>query len=398
MLVGYARVSTRDQTPELQIGALRGAGCEKIFTETSSGAARNRPELAAALDYLRADDTLVVWKLDRLARSLRTLVRTIDDLAARNIGFRSLTETIDTTSPTGRLVFHIFSSLAEFERELTRERTLAGLEAARARGHHPGRPAKLGPKELQQAQALLRDPAIRVSDIAARLNVAPSTLYRHLPAARTQARIHHPNPVSDNDRALLLDYLTTPPDLDDPDDTVPASLSETIGHFVLHSRSHMPEQIRTSSSWRAALAAALPTDRARDPQRYTLLKEWLFHKVLPRCQPIADAKGRGPSWSAMLEEPGFHRCRETMHAIDGRGPENYDPACYALSHAAQAAAELFPEPPHAAPGHRIGSGQVADVLQHVVDALVAGGHAETEPAAWTLLEPAELIRRLIDAK
>ena len=136
MLVGYARVSTQDQKPELQLDALRKAGCERIFSDKASGAQRDRPELSAALSYMRdgAGDVLVVWKLDRLARSLKQLIETVEDLGTRGIGFRSLTEAIDTTSAGGRLTFHIFGAMAEFERSIIRERTRAGLDAARARG------------------------------------------------------------------------------------------------------------------------------------------------------------------------------------------------------------------------------------------------------------------------
>src|SRR5690606_14463326 len=133
MLIGYARVSTQDQNPELQHDALTQAGCEKIFTEKVSGAKRERPELQAALQYMRPGDMLVVWKLDRLARSLKQLIETVEELEQHQIGFRSLTEAIDTTSPGGRLIFHIFAALAEFERSMIRERTTAGLAAARAR-------------------------------------------------------------------------------------------------------------------------------------------------------------------------------------------------------------------------------------------------------------------------
>ena len=185
MLVGYARVSTLDQNPALQINALKSAGCERIFTEKASGAQRDRPELSAALDYIRAGDTLVVWKLDRLARSMRQLIETVEDLQARGIELRSLTESIDTATPGGRLVFHIFGALAEFERAVIRERTSAGLQAARERGKKGGRPRTLGPKDLAAAKALLADPAIRVEDVAARLKVSPATLYRHLPGGRS---------------------------------------------------------------------------------------------------------------------------------------------------------------------------------------------------------------------
>lgn len=187
MLVGYARVSTQDQKPELQLDALVAAGCERIFVEKASGAQRERPELKASLDFLRsgAGDVLVVWKLDRLARSLSQLIHTVEDLEKRGVAFRSLTEAIDTTSAPGRLVFHIFGAIAEFERSIIKERTRAGLNAARARGRKGGRPPALTPKDIQQAKALLRDPDITMNEVAARLNVAPSTLFRHLPGGRS---------------------------------------------------------------------------------------------------------------------------------------------------------------------------------------------------------------------
>jgi DNA invertase Pin-like site-specific DNA recombinase len=169
MLVGYTRVSTLDQKPALQIDALKATGCARIFTEKASGAQRERPELKVALDYIREGDTLVVWKLDRLARSLRQLIETVEDLQSRGIELRSLTERIDTATPGGRLIFHIFGALAEFERAVIRERTSAGLQAARERGKKEGRPRTLGPKDLAAAKAMLADPAIRVEDVAARL-------------------------------------------------------------------------------------------------------------------------------------------------------------------------------------------------------------------------------------
>lgn len=188
MLVGYARVSTQDQKPELQLDALRHAGCERIFEEKASGAQRERPELKAALDYVREGDTLVVWKLDRLARSLKQLIETVEALEERNIGFRSLTENIDTTTPGGRLVFHIFGALAEFERSIIRERTSAGLAAARARGKVGGRPPALRESDITAAKAMLADQCIPVKDIAQRLGVSVSTLYKHVPAARASCR------------------------------------------------------------------------------------------------------------------------------------------------------------------------------------------------------------------
>jgi DNA invertase Pin-like site-specific DNA recombinase len=185
MLVGYARVSTQDQTPHLQLDALKSTGCEKVFEEKASGAKRDRPELIAALGFMRAGDTLVVWKLDRLARSLKQLMETVEDLSARGIGFRSLTEAIDTTTSGGRLVFHIFGALAEFERGIIRERTTAGLDAARARGRTGGRPRSLDDNDLAVARTLLKDGTLTVAEVADRLGVAPSTLYAHLPRPRS---------------------------------------------------------------------------------------------------------------------------------------------------------------------------------------------------------------------
>jgi DNA invertase Pin-like site-specific DNA recombinase len=184
MLIGYARVSTQDQNPQLQQDALEEAGCEKVFTEKASGSQRDRPELKAALDYMRPGDSLVVWKLDRLARSLKQLIETVEELEQRDIGFRSLTEAIDTTTTSGKLVFHIFAALAEFERSIIRERTLAGLKAARERGRLGGRPRSLTDDDLSAAKALLGDPDITVEQVAERLGVAASTLYRYLPGGR----------------------------------------------------------------------------------------------------------------------------------------------------------------------------------------------------------------------
>src|SRR5256884_9466727 len=139
-LIGYARVSTQDQNLHLQKDALTKAGCEKIFTDTISGSTQERKGLDEALSFLRSGDTLVVWKLDRLGRTMKHLIDTVTQLKDKGIGFKSLTENIDTTTPGGKLIFHVFGSLAEFERDLIRERTQAGLLAARARGRNGGRP------------------------------------------------------------------------------------------------------------------------------------------------------------------------------------------------------------------------------------------------------------------
>lgn len=183
-IVGYARVSTADQTPDLQIDALKSAGAQRIFIETASGAKTDRPQLAAALDYLRPGDTLAVWKLDRLARSIRQLIDTIDALDRADCGFRSLTEAIDTTTPTGKLVFHIFSALTEFERSIIRERTLAGLASARARGRRGGRPRRMSDSMIVAAKAMIKDGSLTIREIAEQLGVSDGTLYRHIPHPR----------------------------------------------------------------------------------------------------------------------------------------------------------------------------------------------------------------------
>jgi len=184
MLVGYARVSTSDQDPALQFDALEQAGCDRVYTETASGAQRDRPELKAALDYMRSGDTLVVWRLDRLARSMKQLIETVEDLEGREVGFRSLTESIDTNTSGGKLVFHIFGALVEFERSIIQERTRAGLAAARARGRTGGRPPVLDEKDKAAGLALLRDPSIPVKEVARRLGISVAALYHHFPGGR----------------------------------------------------------------------------------------------------------------------------------------------------------------------------------------------------------------------
>ena len=183
-LIGYARVSTVDQNLALQRDALNEAGCGKIFTEQMSGAVRERPGLHDALAYARSGDTLVVWKLDRLARSMKQLIETVENLRVRNIGFRSLTEQLDTTTAQGLLVFHMFGALAEFERSLIRERTRASIDAAKRLGRTVGHPPKLTEDDLEATRALLANPDTGVTQIAARPGVSPATLYRYIPAAR----------------------------------------------------------------------------------------------------------------------------------------------------------------------------------------------------------------------
>src|SRR5439155_5551911 len=180
MLIGYARVSTQDQTLNLQKDALEKLGCNKIFTDTASGAKAERNGLEEALEYVREGDSLVVWKLDRLGRSLKHLIETITTLNKRNIGFKSITENIDTTTSGGKLIFHIFGALAEFERDIIRERTNAGLAAARARGKLGGRPKALSPEKIKLARKLYADTSTSVAEICKMLGISRHTLQRYV--------------------------------------------------------------------------------------------------------------------------------------------------------------------------------------------------------------------------
>jgi DNA invertase Pin-like site-specific DNA recombinase len=188
MLIGYARVSTQDQTINLQKDALEKIGCSKIFTDVISGAKEERKGLREAIEYVREGDTLVVWRLDRLGRSLKHLIETITKLNNRKIGFKSITENIDTTTSGGKLVFHIFGALAEFERDIIRERTNAGLQAARARGRLGGRPKAKSldtQKKIQMAQSLYDNRNNTIEEICKTLNVSRATLYRYIQTEKT---------------------------------------------------------------------------------------------------------------------------------------------------------------------------------------------------------------------
>jgi len=189
--LGYARVSTAEQTAALQEDALRAAGCLRIWSDTASGTRTDRPQLVAVFDQLRAGDTLVVW----LGRSLPHLIETIGELQARGVGFKSVQENIDTTTPGGRLVFHVFGALASFERELIQERTLAGLAAARERGRLGGRPTALSPAKLKQARKMIEEKT-PVTEVAQVLGVSRATLYRRVPElgeARTRPVMNEPD-------------------------------------------------------------------------------------------------------------------------------------------------------------------------------------------------------------
>ncbi len=184
MLIGYARVSKTEQHLELQLDALNKAGCEQIYTDKITGSKTERKGLEDALSHLREGDTLVVWRLDRLGRSLKHLIDTLKGFHEKGIEFKSLTENIDTSTPTGMLMFHLIGALAEFERNLIRERTNAGLEAARARGHKGGRPKKGETETKRMARKLYEDKTITIKDICKSLRISKATLYRYVHANR----------------------------------------------------------------------------------------------------------------------------------------------------------------------------------------------------------------------
>ena len=186
-LIGYARVSTAEQDTALQTDALHKAGCERIFDDTVSGAKADRLGLTAALEFLRDGDVLVVWRLDRLGRSLPHLIEVVSTLKARGVGFQSLTENIDTTTPGGRLIFHVFGALGQFERDLIRDRTKAGLAAAAARGRKGGRKPVVTDEKLKRARRHLAN-GLNVREAAARIKVSKTALYAALKASQ-------PNPL-----------------------------------------------------------------------------------------------------------------------------------------------------------------------------------------------------------
>ncbi len=180
MKIGYARISTADQNLELQTDALQKTGCEKIFTDQAGGAKDDRKGLIDAIEFCRKGDSLIVWKLDRLGRSLKHLIETINLLHEKKVGFVSLQENIDTTTSGGKLVFHVFGALAEFERELIRERTNAGLASARQRGRLGGRPKAMTGKQVKLAKSLLKDPQTTIKEVCQTLQISKTTLYRYL--------------------------------------------------------------------------------------------------------------------------------------------------------------------------------------------------------------------------
>jgi DNA invertase Pin-like site-specific DNA recombinase len=180
MNIGYARVSTQDQNLDLQNDALKAAGCENIYTDKMSGAKTERPGLEKIMSFIRKGDTLVVWKLDRLGRSLTHLIKVMTLFNERGVYFKSVQESLDTSTPGGKLIFHVFGALAEFERDIIRERTMAGLAAARARGRVGGRPRKLSKKQVTLAKKLMNDINIPIAEICETLRISKATLYRYV--------------------------------------------------------------------------------------------------------------------------------------------------------------------------------------------------------------------------
>ena len=198
MLIGYARVSTMDQNPALQMDTLRAVGCEKIYTEKASGSHRERPQLKAALDYLREGDTLVVWKLSRLARSLTQVIKTAADIGERGVGLKVLTQNIDTSTAEGRLFFHMTAAFDEFQRELIVENTRAGLKATAKRGRRGGRPKAMNEQTIKHAEAMLKDTENYpfTGDVIEQLQIGRTAFYRYFPTDRIkQLRAEHTDSV-----------------------------------------------------------------------------------------------------------------------------------------------------------------------------------------------------------
>ena len=393
MLVGYACVFAHDRDRESQIGALRDAGCEQIFSDRPPGARGHRPELAAALDYMRPCDTLVVWKLDRLANSLRQLVETVEAIEAARVGFRSLTETIDTAAPGGSLVFNMFAALAGFERSNARERALAGLDAARVQGRTGGRPAKFGPPERAAAEVMLADPENRISDVAAGLGVSVSTLYRHFPGARTHSLLNRFEPLAAEDRDLMVRYLTN---LGTVGDAVPRPMSAVIGRFVLETRWSIPEDLRHTTKWRKGLHAAVTTGRNHEPQRLSMLLDWLWTAALPLCQPVAGRWGCGGHWREMVSRRTVETCREAARALDEAGGRD----SRAASQAALAAHSMFRAlnelaiRPHS---HELAASHIADAASRAVTASTYARPDRAVLLAWRRIKVLNLLQRLVEA-
>ena len=393
MLVGYACDFANERDCEVQIGALRDAGCEQIFSDRPPGARGDHPELAAALEYMRPGDTLVVWKLDRLANSLRQLVETVEAIEAARVGFRSLTEKIDTAAPGVSLVFDVLAALAGFERSIVRERALAGLDAARVQGRTGGRPAKFGPPERAAAEVMLADPENRISDVAAGLGVSVSTLYRHFPGARTQSRLNRFEPLAAEDRDLMVRYLTNRGTVGD---AVPRPMSAVIGRFVLETRWSIPDDLRHTTKWRKCLLAAVTTGRNHEPQRLSMLLDRLWIAALPLCQPVADRWGCSGYWREMDSRRTMEACCEAARALDEAGGHG----SRAASEAALAADSIFKVlnelaiRPHS---HELAAAYIADAASHAVTASTCDRPDRAVLLVWRRIKVLNLLQRLVEA-
>ncbi|PZV07304.1 MAG: resolvase [Leptolyngbya sp.] len=285
MLIGYERVSTDDQNLALQHDALQVAGCDKIFSDKMSGVKADRPGLQQALNYVRPGDTLVVWRLDRLGRSLKDLIALVEDLERRQIGFRSLQESIDTTTSGGKLIFHVFGALAEFERNLIRERTQAGLQAARARGRTGGRRQKLTPEQIAIGRSLASDPNRTVTSICEHLEISRPTFYRYIspkgelaPTTKT-TQVHLWLRVENNNKFVRRKH----------------KVRETIERMCL-SRYGMQKQHK--DSWEYELTIVYQDDQDLDKQIENLLDEMHCQADLEDCFIEADMTEMGTerSW------------------------------------------------------------------------------------------------------
>lgn len=257
MLIGYARISTIDQNLDLQRDALKKAGCRKVFTDVASGANVERPGLTEAVAFAREGDTLVVWKLDRFGRSLAHLIQGVSELRDRKIGFCSLQENIDTTTSGGKLIFHVFGALAEFERDIIRERTMAGLAAARARGRLGGRRPVLNAKKIALAKSLYKDQSNSPSEIAETLSVSRSTLYRYLSPAkyRTRAAATNPTPAAVNPTPAVATKPT------------PAKKRKTAPPSKQSARSQRTARGRPATKGRPATIKGWPATKGRPAAR-----------------------------------------------------------------------------------------------------------------------------------
>jgi len=299
MLIGYERVSTDDQNLSLQHDALKAAGCDRIFADKLSGVKADRPGLKEAFDYVRPGDTLVVWRLDRLGRSLKDLIALVEELEGRGIGLRSLQEHLDTTTSGGMLIFHLFGALAEFERNVIRERTQAGLQAARARGRKGGRRHKLTPEQIAIGRSLAADPTRSVSSICEHLNISRPTYYRYIHPA-----IKHAEPTA---AAIATPPLSAPT----PNTTqVRLWLRVENNNKFIRRKKRVREWIEQhclaayqmkkqhKDSWEYELTFTYETEADLDQQIHDMLREMDSHADLECCFIEVDVTeiGTDRSW------------------------------------------------------------------------------------------------------